>query len=179
MHGLEADRRQLARGFQRAELDELLQAEPHRGRVVRRSCLTLDLPIANLGGAARHGRADALDRAARQQRLAVHLEQAILEAGAAQVGDQDLHRQRPASPPRTPRNWSASPSTSSTPAMMMQIIEFFLATGSFVVKKQIRLKIRPIRLQQTERMIPITKFFVYSESSGPEVESAIFHSFIV
>ena len=40
---------------------------------------------------ARLRRPDALDPAARQYRLRPHVEETVLEAGAAQIGDENLH----------------------------------------------------------------------------------------
>ena len=47
--------------------------------------------IGDLDEAFRLRRTDAFDAAARQHVLAVHIEQTILEAGAAKIGDEDFH----------------------------------------------------------------------------------------
>ena len=66
-------------------------AIPDRGRVVGRRQLGLFRDAAGGDVAARLVRADALDAAAAEHALVRHVEQAVLEARAAQVGNQDLH----------------------------------------------------------------------------------------
>ena len=72
-------------------IGQLLQALPHRHRMIghlRRQLLPL---AADLDEAAAFRRADPFDAAARKLPLVGHIEQPILEARRAEVGDEDLH----------------------------------------------------------------------------------------
>ncbi len=77
VHGLEADRGQVGeRRHGPAGADDLVEAASDGGVVV---------------GAVAARPADALDPALREHRLAGHLQQPVLERGAPNVRDQDLH----------------------------------------------------------------------------------------
>ena len=82
---------------------ELVEADLHRGAVVGDGLDLLDLPGRGADRDPGRVRADPLDGPARQQRLGgvAEVVQAVLEAGAAEVGDEDFHVTL--NPRRTPR----------------------------------------------------------------------------
>ena len=99
VHRLEADRRDFGRVAQHADLGigQLVEAKLDRFAVIGDRADQLALASGRLDDDLGAGRADPLDRTARQERLGrvAHVEEAVLEAGAAQVGDEDLHAADP------------------------------------------------------------------------------------
>ena len=93
MHRLETDGRQVVGILERADLriGQELQAGLDRDRVVGNRPFSLGRAALRLGVRPRSGRADPLDPAARKYLLRRHVEETVLEAGAAEVCDQDLH----------------------------------------------------------------------------------------
>ena len=93
MNCLESNRRQVlwAREAIELRIGELLQTNSHRDRVIGRRCFHFGALPARFDEAARHRRTDAFHAAARKHLLVRHIEQAVLEAGAAQIGNKDLH----------------------------------------------------------------------------------------
>src|SRR6516164_7228390 len=91
MDCLETDGGKLTSTRQTLFACELLQTEPNRrGVVPRRQHFFFALP-GDLDEALSLRGTDTLDAAARQNFFACHVEQAILETGAAQIGHENLH----------------------------------------------------------------------------------------
>src|SRR5262245_19266879 len=90
---LESDSAQLRRFSQAAELGlgELLEAMPDGHRMIASRQNTFVAAVARLYVAARSFRADPLHAASRQHPLLRHVEQPVLEASAAQIGDENFH----------------------------------------------------------------------------------------
>src|SRR5262249_15846043 len=91
---------------------QLLQAQPHGGGVIFRHDRHVLARAARLDERLRLRRADAFDATTRVQLLAVHVEQAVLEAGPAQLRDEDSHFKNVSSPSRSGRGMTCADTSS-------------------------------------------------------------------